>query len=231
MKVFTGGFSILYFLFVLIQLKLITSWLVKRVTSASWTWKTDILLFVTPLFLLLLNAVRLYTGSEKGVGLLSHFFPAWFIYYYIGLICKFRNVTPRPSYMVLSLLVTLVISTLVAFSILEVSPNVKITYTQAKLTSMAYALCLILLLYSIRDVNIPRNILCRFGEMSFGIYILHMVVKELGAVFISIMNIDVTPILSIPILKYISVLLVTVVILNISQRLIPTKFLRIIGFE
>lgn len=62
-KYLTGGFSILYFLFVLIQLKVLTPCLIKHITKEGYVLKKDPLWLITPIYLLFFSSIRLWVGG------------------------------------------------------------------------------------------------------------------------------------------------------------------------
>ena len=231
-----GGFSILYFLCVLIQLKLITPWLLKHITCENYKLTRDPIWLITPLYLIVFSLIRLYADiSFEQVNEFvpfDHFFPSWLVYYYLGMACKFRDIKIRPIYTFIALIVSYYISIVVAFWLNGHSSLHNFPYTQSKLTSMFIAISVILLVYSLRDMNMKRNILARIGEFSFGIYLIHMPVMIVTQKVISVLHIQsIIDFYNIAFIKYLSVLFASVVIVAIFNKVLPKKTVRVLGLQ
>ena len=231
-KYLTGGYSILYFLFVLIQLKALTPWLIRRITKEGYNLKKDWLWLVTPVYILIFSFIRLYRGDgfERINDIIAFdcFFPSWFIYYYMGIYLKFNKLKVLPVYLSLSVFISLYISILTAFWLCDSTSIYNFPYTQSKLTSMLLAISVILLLFSLRDDNINRNFVARIGEMSFGIYLIHMPIKITLEKLPFLSGIS---IIQLPLVKFILVLLLTIAILQIAYKLLPLKYVRYLGLQ
>ena len=235
-KLLFGGFSILYFLCVLIQLKLLTPWLLKHIKSEDYRITKDPLWLITPLYLLSFSLIRLYAGNEfvkvNEIVPFNHFFPSWLIYYYLGMVCKFKTIKIRPIYALIALMVSYYLSILVSFWLNDCSSIHNFPYTQSKLTSMLIALSVIMLIYSVRDLGMKRNILARIGEWSFGIYLLHMPVKMYFQGFITFAHLRTLNMLyNYPLIKYIFVLLISSIIITILNHILPSKAMRVLGLQ
>lgn len=235
-KLLFGGFSILYFLCVLIQLKLLTPWLLKHIKSEDYRVMRDPIWLITPLYLFAFSIFRLYAGAEfeqvNEVVPFDHFFPSWFIYYYLGMVCKFKVVKVQPLYTFIALVVSYYLSILVAFWLNDNSGIHNFPYTQSKITSMFIAISVILLVYSVRDMDVRRNVLARIGEWSFGIYLLHMPIKMYFQGFITFTHIQKFNLLyNYPPIKNMVVLIISYIILAILNRILPNKVMRVIGFK
>lgn len=236
-KYLFGGFSILYFLCVLIQLKLLTPFLLKHISRANnykangdWVW------VVTPLYLLFFSIIRLNSEFEfqqvNAIVPFDNLFPAWLIYYYLGMVCKYKSIKIRPIYSFAALLVSLYLSIEVVFWLKGHSGIPNFPMTQSKITSMFIALSVILLLYSVREMDLPRNLFSRIGEMSFGIYILHIPIMLLLQKAIEMTHSTlIVHCWSFPVFKYMSVLLVTTCVLLLAYKMLPSKFVRLLGLK
>lgn len=236
-KYLTGGFSILYFLFVLIQLKILTPFLFRHLTKKDYKPFKDPLWLITPIYLLIFTIIRLtavnwYQGVNSIVAF-DCFFPSWLLYYYLGLYFKHYNHKNKPFYIVLSLLISLSLSILAAFWLFKNSEISNFPYTQSKLTSMLYAFCVIILFFSIRDDNMRRNFIARIGEKSFGIYLLHIPIMLLLQKIIEILPLPVGlhALFSIPVTMLVLVICLTTIVLNVLYRIIPLRLLRLIGLQ
>lgn len=235
-KLLFGGFSILYFLCALIQLKLLTPWLLKHIKSKDYRVMRDPIWLITPLYLFAFSIIRLYAGAgfEKVNEIVpfDHFFPSWLIYYYLGMICKFKTIKVRPIYTFIALVVSYYFSILVAFWLNEYSDIHNFPYTQSKITSMFIAISAILLVYSVRDIDVKRNVLARIGEWSFGIYLLHMPIKLFFEVAIRLVhNSTIISVADYSIIKYLVVLLMCFSVILLIDKVLPKKIMRFIGLQ
>ena len=231
-----GRFSILYYLNVLIQLKLLTPWLLKHVRRNDYSVKKDSLWLVTPIYLTLFSLVRLFTEDEydKICAIVSFdcFFPAWLIYYYLGMVCKFKQVKILPIRCFIALLASYYMGIVIAFWLKNMSSIQNFPYTQSKLTSMFIAISIITLVYSIRDMGIKRNVLAKLGERSFGVYLLHMPVLIITQKVVSVVQIPLLDyVYSIGFIKYLVVLTLTISIVYLLTNILPIRVVRIWGLQ
>lgn len=234
-----GGFSILYFLFVLIQLKFITPWIFSRVKRVDYHICKDPLLLITPLYLLLFSCFKFYFVDDyikvSDFISLDNFFPAWFLYYYLGILLKVKEYKIRPIFAVISFVVSLFVSINMSFWLVEHTELHNFPYTQSKLTSLFVALSFILLIYSIRENDMPQNILSRIGEWSFGIYILHMpmaIVFHQIVKLVTFLKVEfLLVLLNLPLVKYIVILVLTLMVIFCLQNFLPKKLIRILGIQ
>ena len=232
----TGGYSILYFLFVLIQLKLLTPYLIKRVAKEGYRPFRDWLWLVSPLYLLAFTIIRLLysDGFERvnQVVAFDNFFPSWIVYYYLGIFCRNHGIKIRASYLAVSTMAAIIISILAAFWLCDNSSIYNFPFTQSKLTSLLLALSVILLFYSLHEKDFPNNVLAHLGEMSFGIYILHLPVKFFLQKIISLTHSsDLLYVYQLPLVLYLSVLVITFLILLVVYRIVPRKYVRLLGLQ
>lgn len=233
-KFLTGGYSILYFLFVLIQLKLLTPCLIRRITKNEYNAQKDYLWLITPLYLAFFSFFRIFRASSfetiDNILPFDNLFPAWFVYYYLGIFCRYGTIKIRPIICVIVLIVSYYWGIVAAFWLEDNSVIFNYPYTQSKLTSMFISLSLILLVYSIHEVGVKQTVLSRIGDWSFGIYILHVPVMIGSQYLITIThNTWTIDIYSMPIVRYSCVLLITLGILFLLNRVIPQRYLRYLG--
>lgn len=86
---FGGAFFPLYFLIVLIELKLITPLIYKYLNGGGYLWYRDWLLLITPLTLAILYWIQYKTGERPAV--YAQIFPTWFLIYYCGILAKKKD--------------------------------------------------------------------------------------------------------------------------------------------
>lgn len=223
-------------MFVLIQLKLLTPYLLRRISNEKYNPLLDWLWLVTPLYLLAFTIIRIFSSDDfervNQVIAFDNFFPSWIIYYYLGMFCKYHGIKIRVSYLTVSTLVAIFIGILVAFWIYENSSIYNFPFTQSKLSSLLLAISVILLFYSLHEDDFPNNVLGRLGEMSFGIYILHLPVKLFLQIIISLTrSSDLLYVYQLPLVMFLSVLVITVLILLVVYRTVPRKYVRLLGLQ
>lgn len=173
----------LYYILVLLQLTIITPFLIKVIQSNRKGSK--VLFLVTPLYLLLLYV---YNAVFKEQFLLYQtFFPAWFVFYYCGLWVKFKGYKSlfkthviRKS--IILCLLALLASIIEAYALLGFDFSVGFASSQIKVSSFIYTFALINLLIVVKPYcNIKKNTwLSTIGDYSYGVYYVHMVWVIIG---------------------------------------------------
>lgn len=170
-----GAFYPLYFLAVLIQLKLLTPLLYKRLHKDGYKWYKDWLWLITPVYLAGLYLWQIHTGEQPKV--YAQVFPAWFLFYYVGMylkICPPQNaVTPIA---IVLLLASLYLAIGEATYINDILGIPFFAASQIKFTTFIYALLICILAVKMHT-RLKDSIFTRIGEASFGIYIIHIPVK------------------------------------------------------
>ena len=180
----TGGASApLYFLNVLLQLTIITPFLVKIIRSEKSLVRflRKALIFVTPAYIIVLYAYDFSTGTQLPLYHLP--FVAWFSYYYLGLLLANKRL---PSIQTLK---NLPCSVLIAFIALFIAiweglaiysesagTNLFVlAISQTRLGSMLFSLAAINLFFRLNETRpVPNRLLSALGNYSFGIYAFHM---------------------------------------------------------
>lgn len=179
----------LYYILVLIQLTIITPFLIKIIQGGHKGSK--VLFLVTPLYLLILYV---YNAIFKEQFLFYQtFFPAWFIFYYCGLWVKIKGYKPlfkihaiRKS--ILTCLVALLVSIIEAYVLSEFNLSVGFASSQIKISSFLYTFALINLLMVIKPHFQAEKVtfLSTIGDYSYSIYYVHMIWVIIGNKLLSI---------------------------------------------
>lgn len=171
---FGGAAPQLYFLSVLLQLTLLTPLLIKLMKLQNRA--ADIVCWaVTPLYIAAMYLYDSVTGSR--LPLYCALFPAWFGFYFAGMVVRERGVALRASNVTLVALLLLALYLSLAESQLLAVRLLWIAVSQIKFSSMFYAAAVIALLWKNHDPQQPASILSRIGDYSFGIYLIHIYVK------------------------------------------------------
>lgn len=174
---FYGGASApLYFMVVLIQLIIITPIIVNYLDKK---WFNIICILVTPLYLLGLYFCNFFISGQ--MPLYNVFFPAWFIFYYLGLNVNKKRLPQLLNFKVNKLLssifivsIALLLSILECYLLLALDQTFGFATSQIKVTSLVYAIAVINLLLTVKQYdNQVSNILVKIGDNSFGIFFIH----------------------------------------------------------
>ena len=226
---FGGGFFPLYFLSVMIQLKFLTPLILKF--HKKHNYSKYVLYGITPLYLCLIYFIQYKTGKQPWI--YAQIFPAWFLFYYVGIVVRERNMKINMSSINLTglLIASLVLMFLESFFIYDIWKIPLFAVSQIKYFSFLYTILIILLLIKSYDPIFQRNWLAKLGEVSFGIYLLHIPVKKIIEPFI--INFPIPEYLM-P-LKTILIVIVTLIIcygiIILASRVINNSILRIVGLK
>lgn len=227
---FGGAFFPLYFLIVLIELKLLTPWIVRHIkaltnTSGQYAWYKDWALLITPIALLILYSIQYLTRQQPLV--YAQVFPTWFLMYYAGCLAKNESIKISGPVALSAVLLSIYLMSLESTYIYEVLHVPFWAASQIKFSSFFYALALSFLLLSLH-CEMKRNVVVRLGEMSFGIFLLHIPVKMGVDIIMNRMFAD-NP------LRQLAVVIMTLclcyVALVVSYKILPDKINRYLGFK
>ena len=173
---FGGAAPQLYFLSVLLQLTLLTPFLIKLIQQDNRV--VDFVCWaVTPVYVAIMYLYDYITGSR--FPLYCALFPAWFGFYYAGMVVRERNITLRVGNVTLVALLLLTLYLSLAESQLLEARLPWMAVSQIKFSSMLYAAAVIALVLRNRDPQQPAGLLSRIGDYSFGIYLIHIYVLVL----------------------------------------------------
>lgn len=175
-KLFLGRSSApLYFILVLIQLTIITPFLVKIIENKRLKVLS---LLITPLFLITLYSFVILTGKQ--MPLYQTYFFAWFVFYYLGLyakingiktICKFNSLFPAVCFSLFALFISIG----EAYLLNRLGLTAEFSSSQIKISSFLYTFSLINLFIAIKPYFETKHnkVLKVLGDNSFGIYFIH----------------------------------------------------------
>lgn len=171
----------LYYIFVYIQFVLLTPFLARLAKSRYrnlgwWVAPISMIIFKYTFWLTDLNSnsiISLFWG-DACLG--------WFTYYYLGLILGNKILKPQFSLKKLTLLyvAALILETAEGYALLRIGEVD--CGTQLKLTSLITSSIFLLLVYTILnkpEINIKNKVLRSIGDLSFGIYLCHIMIMLL----------------------------------------------------
>ena len=210
-----------YYIVVLLQLLVITPWLVKH--RKIWMY------LITPIYLALIYVYNIITG--KMPLFYETIFFAWFFFYLLGLVCragKFNKVIQKVrSWWII---IALALSIGEAFLLLAFGCSTGFACSQIRFSSFAYAAVIALWLVK-KEKMTEGNLLSRIGDYSYGIFFVHMIFMMVVTKVLSIIGLDSIWILYWG-LSFCIVSIMSIITVGIGRRIIRNKsLLRAIGFE
>lgn len=184
-----GALGPYYFIIVLLQLIVFSPIMIYL--NKSNLGKL-ILFMVTPLSLLILYILRLNENVNFNGLYYALPFTTWFIFYYLGYLLKNSNLierllTSKKSVIIFFSLYIIFLgaSMLEAFLIIDLLQDVSFAASQLKFSSFMMSIFLIITLLLIRiPVNKATGFLAKIGNMSFGIFLIHMIVVYVARVIL-----------------------------------------------
>ena len=166
----------LYFILVLLQLTILTPFLIKTIGTSR---KAKYLFLLTPVYLLVLYVYALIYKEQ--VPFYNIPFPAWFIFYYFGLWVKLKgckSILKRNSIInaILLCMIALILSIIEGYLLISRGVSVGFASSQIKLSSFLYVFAIINLLMVIKPYmnNMTISWLKNIGDSSYGIYYIHI---------------------------------------------------------
>jgi len=165
----------LYYIVVLVQLVLITPWLIRCVKNKHLNLMAFL---VTPAYLIIMYSFSYITKHQ-----IPHYetvFPAWFVFYYLGLYIKIKGPIIRKKQRSIAQASIIVVCALL-FSIIEcylmlyLGFPVEFATSQIKVSSFVYSLSIINLFFVVKenDIKIKEGIVTKIGNHSYGIFYMH----------------------------------------------------------
>lgn len=167
-----------YYIVVLIQLTIITPWLVHVVKESETT--KNLLWLITPCYLLYVYGWNFATGSSPR--LYETLFPAWFGFYYLGINVRFGLKLKCNGWKVL---ITWAISCVEALALRKLGMGVGFYTSQITIGSFLYSVAAIGWILKQSDTQAENTkLLGRLGDCSYGIFYVHMAVLTVVGKFI-----------------------------------------------
>lgn len=156
----------LYYIVVMIQLTIITPWLIRH--RKKWMY------LITPIYLVIIYTYNIATGTVPL--LYETLFPAWFFFYLLGMDCRSGNIGKWIKKInIYWVVIALLISIAEAFILKIVGCADGFVISQIKFGSFIYAAALALWLLNKKNES-QRNILSITGDYSYGIFYCHMLI-------------------------------------------------------
>lgn len=215
-----------YFIIVLIQLTLLTPLLMKCIERAALH---KLMFAVTPVYLIFLYFYQIRYNTLLSSS--QTFFPAWFIFYYLGMSLKIKG---KPKIQIKNpvfwsacfVLTALGLSLLESFVLLRFNITSLFIVSQIKLSSFLYAISMICFLSAIKPSKpgSTGKLLTYLGNCSFGIFYVHMVMLT------NVANKITFSVPALPLVQLFRVtlaIILSVVVIQVVKKLFPDKISRI----
>ena len=171
-----------YYIVVLVQLTIITPWLIKIIKQDGIVCR--ILWLVTPIYLVYVYVWNYLTGGSPC--LYETVFPAWFGFYYMGIQVRCGRKFKCGGYGVIA---ALLISCIEALVLKTLGFNLSFCTSQIRVGSFLYSVVMIgWLLEKSKSSNKECCLLSKIGDCSYGIFYIHMLVLTLVSKFVAFDN-------------------------------------------
>lgn len=210
-----------YYIVVLVQLTVITPWLVKIVKRNGII--SRILWLVTPFYLVCLYIWNYIVGTSPR--LYETLFPAWFGFYYLGIQVHCEKKVNSNGYVVAG---TLLLSCIEAIGLRAAGFDIGFYISQITVGSFLYSVAMIgWLLKKSENNHGDYNLLTKIGDCSYGIFYIHMAVLMIVSRFIKCENWY-----AYWILRFVLTAAISYIMVYIGQIVLKKhkKLLRYIGF-
>ncbi|MBU3142613.1 acyltransferase [Clostridium sp. CF012] len=165
----------MYYIVVLMQLVLITPILIRCIGNR---YLNLMVFLITPIYLILIYAYSYVTKHQ--MPLYGTLFPAWLIFYYLGLYIKIKGypITIKVKPVGKALIIVLGVS---LFSIIECYLMIYLGFedgfasSQIKISSFLYSISIINLILVLKDNHhkTMQNAIVKIGNYSYGIFYVH----------------------------------------------------------
>lgn len=167
------GHGHMYFLLVLVQLTIITPFIINYRNNGYF----KILPFTLFVGYSLIYYKYNYNHVTEYLACQTPFLP-WCLFYYLGIEMKFNTSYQKikiisPLLFCGLILISLIVSFVEAYTIFVKTGNYAFSISQIKISSILYSICVILFLYRCFDHNIKESPLTTIGNYSMGVYLLH----------------------------------------------------------
>lgn len=232
---FGGAFFPLYFLVVLMELKVISPWIVHHIEKLTkgyrYRFYKDWALLITPAMLCVLYAIQYATRQQPLV--YAQIFPTWFLFYYVGALMRFGGIKVNAPTALCCTLFGLYLSILESAYINETLGVPFWAASQIKFSTFFYALSLCFLLMALHK-KMESTWIVRLGEFSFGIYLLHLPVLKIVNIAVGkisyLLKLD-----NMGGVKQLVLIALTLIccflILTVANKILPVKINRYLGFR
>lgn len=232
-----------YYIIVLLQLMILTPYLIKIIKKNGLV--SRLLWFVTPLYLIFVYYINIFTNIR--FVLITTLFPAWFIFFYLGLNIKINSKKWDKIAETIGkkriIMITLLCCLIEALLLQKIGCNASFSASQIKLSSFTYSFVIILYLYKQSQQLKSKNgrfvvftkLLTYIGDYSYSIFFTHcftlMIAETLLGIFSADVSWEIDFIVSWVISLTFSLMIVSILNFGLLQTNRGKKVLTMIGFN
>ena len=225
-KILTGtSCEIYYYILVYIQLVLITPFVIKLVKSRY----KNIGFIVTPISMLIYYLIVIILKKEIPFPLNANNFIIWFVYYYLGITLGNNQIVIKNIKNIKIIVIISLILQIFEGILWNKLGYYRMATTQLKFTSMTSNVLILFLTFfwlsNSKEIEEKRwkNYLIEIGDMSFGIYLSHILILDIFNKIISCWEDIFFP------LNMIILILVNCICVLIGRKILGKKFFRFLG--
>jgi len=218
-RIMAGGCQIhLYFILVLVQMTIITPFvamLYKRNKKYHYLF-----LVITPLHFLAICLYRYLFNSD--MPLKATVFTAWFLFYWLGLYCNIEKKNSLINRQAMPVLFGVILSCAGGI-LLEKIFSYDLAVSQIKISSCILTVAIINVILHNKEKIVPKqhNVLVKLGDISYGIYYVHMVGILITSHIIEMYSL--TAVLSLPVIQILQLIFtlgLSVCIIIVTKKII-----------
>jgi membrane-bound acyltransferase YfiQ involved in biofilm formation len=193
-----------------------------------------LLWIVTPLYLIVLYILYLFV-FQSAVPLYHILFPAWFLFYYLGLYMRINR--KAFSFNMLGLFfccgIALLLSIWESFMIENYTGLYVWASSQIKVSSFIYSICLIFFILKLHNyVTINNKWILMIGNYSFGIFCIHMLILPVvQKLLLLVISDTMCTYLLIRIIVVITTIILSLLTIKTIERIIGEKNSKLIGLK
>lgn len=216
-SLFLCAYSIYYFIALIIQYYVLLPWLIKY--KKKWLF---ISLFISVFSIFLITYLTSIKGISLPIILYAGPFTTWFVFYMLGIYYSDKEIVFSLRNIILFVCIGFVLECLETYWLLQ-------NYDSGfgiKLSSFIFSFGIILLVLhpktqSLHQDNIYTSLIVYIGKISFGIYLTHCYIITLLKVILPFES---------WILSWLLVVLITMIIIMLSRKILPSWINRYLGF-
>jgi len=184
------------------------------------------MLLITPITIGILYYIEYITHRQPVI--YAQIFSTWFVIYYLGILVKLDKIKLNGLEAACGTLIGLYLMNIESTYINEVLDVQSWAASQIKFSSFFYSISLCFLFMALH-CELKRNVVVRLGEYSFGIFLIHLPVKMAIEKMVSCLMPMNSPIWQALVITL--TLAICWVVIEVSNRVLPEKLNRYLGFR
>lgn len=186
--------------------------------------------FISFLMIIIIFYMRVYSDIDLPLIIYGGLFPTWMIFFVYGLyLGSGKEVKMSNKWLIVGILVFYVLSCMESYFLYLQFNQAANAVTAVKITSFIYSLFVISFLF--KNINfINFKLMKQLGDMSFGIYLIHVFIMPITSKILKIFPIlyNLQPIYQT--IWLLSTLVIAYFVIVLSQQIFNKRLLKILGF-